>query len=650
MAANRNKENKPLQLTRAGASILSLSNTPHSEDFFTDSLLDASRIPSPSPKKPQAFSSAAKGRRALGNTRTLKDAWNATDPSNRAQSTFGGAKRSSPPLHDLSRENQPEHLPPRDIRQRTPSPSPNRRPAYLTHANSDIASPPPRGLSDVYQQIAEEENLADQEGEIEEDETEEMMPEGITDDFTDQHEPLKRSPFLPTNHQRLATFGEDDLKKADGETGDAFTMSDPSGQSFLNQLSDQNLAVKLTPHTVDYARDRARIQRAVQNQRPIAFRHGYKSKLGLTKENLVDYGTSHYQNDRSPSLTGSVKTDRSDPPPNVPTAWGSKAREGKEWLRARREGNRNSPVPWPAQLDYLSAAAQVPLPSVEDSSTPTSGIQERPVIQRQSSLDRIRQWELNDLTGQSFQVSQSPSIKLQTRHYDPEIRHLEKQALTTSRLGEIRERTSQEQLFKTTSASQVPQAENVGVEDEALPIDQGEAIPNTPVVIFRSSSTSSRSDKANGAHERRLTSESNKSLEHLQRLARATSNSPRASPSPDNQALIEQPPPGNLLTSSRIEELVRMNGDASRKSSKEVAHITDTPQKNGIEKTAETPVVTGAWTDAILPDTVRTTRKLEKPAKYAQTPTCHRRRMDRYTFTQPTKYLQSRTNPAGRSA
>ena len=618
-AASRNKENKPFPPTRADASILSLSRTPHSEEFFTDSLLDASKIPTPSPKKPQAFSAAAKGRRALGNTRTLKDAWNATDPSARPQFTSGGANWSSPPLRPLAREEQRQNPPLREVRQRTPSPQPNRRP-YLSHANSDIASPPPRGLTDVYQQIAEEEFLADQEGDFEDDATEEMMPEGITDDFMNQPEPPRRSPFLPTNHQRLATYTEDDPQKENLNVDDAVSMSDPSGMSFINQLTDQDLAVKLTPHTVDHAKDRARIQRAVQSQRPIAFRHGYKSRLGLTKENLGNHGTSHYQDDRPPSSTGSIKTDRSEPPPNVPKAWGSKSREGKEWLRARREGSRSSPIPEPSQLDWASAAAQIALPSVEDSSTPTSGNQERPYLQRQSSLDRIRHWDMNDLTGQSFQVSQSPSVKLQTRHYDPEIRHLEKQALTTNRLGEIRERSSQEQLSKTRSAGQVPPADNVDTEDAPLLTDQGEAIPNTPVVIYRSSSTSSRSEKANGAIERRLTSESNKSLEHLQRLARATSNSPRASPSPDNHVLIEHQPPRNHVTSDRNEDVAWTNGETSRKSSKEVAHITDTPQRNGIGDTAKTPVVTGAWIDTILPDTVRTTRKVEKPASYAQTP------------------------------
>ena len=631
----RNKENKPLS-TRADASILSLSRTPGSEDFFTDSLLDASKIPTPSPKK-QAFSAAYKGRRALGNTRTLKDAWNATADPGQAQSAERNKFRTSASLKPLPSQAQSRGPVSRDGRKTTPSPSPHRPSPGLPGNTADISSPPPRGLTDVYQRIAEEEDLAGQEGEFDEDESDEMLPEDISVNGDDQSRPFSAhsSPFPPTNHERLAQLYDAGADKENVERDDATTMSDPSGMSFLQGLTDQSLAAKLTPHAVDHAKDRARIEKAVRNDRPIAFRHGDRNRDGLTKDNLIQNGSSADPHGRPESSAGSFTTDRSDPLPNIARQWGTKSKAGRDWLNSRKDGVRSSPIPESSQLDWQSAAAQMALPSVEDSSTPVpqSTDERASYLQRQSSLDRIRQWDLHDFTGQSFQASESPPVRLRsTAKYevrDKEIERLHAQAVTTSRLGELRQRDSGEQLrlSRTNSSGAAPLNDmEVALPGQKIAETQGESIPDTPVVIYRSSSTSSKSDNAAASLDATPGRGSilvHKSHEQLRRLARATSNSPRSSPSSDNQSSNKLENVVNEVETEDRSHIERLSGgEASRKSSKEVADLIDTPQRVLDSTSAKTPVVIGAWTNTILPDTIKTTRKQNQTTgtRYAQTP------------------------------
>lgn len=629
---SRTQENRMLQKATANGSFLSLSKTPLSEDFYTDSLLDASKIPSPSPKK-QPFAHAAKGRRVLGNSKTLRDAWNAT--TNRGLPAERDGGRSTTPLNPLTTPLQgrnPGTVP--NDRKVTPSPSPHRRPLDVTTSPSDVSSPPPRGLTDVYQRIAEEENLAAQEGQIDEEDqdTDEIMPEGasVTGELPRNGTTASGPPFSRSNHDRIPHGVENEDDKENIDLEDITSMSDPSGMSFLQGLTDQGLAAKLTPHMFDRAGDRDRIERELENDRLIAFRYGSRAKLGLTKENLLKHGSPEYSSMRRGSSSGSVRT---EPPANVPRNWGTKSKAGREWLKSRREngggGIKSSPGPDSSQVDWAGAAADIALPSVEDSSTPRFGGEKPPPasLERQTSLDKIRQWELNDFTGQSFQVSQSPPVRIRTNAQDQmrdrEIESLERQAVTTNRLDEIRQRDSREQLRKLHSTS-TGRSEEDHIEIAFPALEKsgsksgdpdGEAIPDTPIVIYRSSSSGSRSENTDFEVNPRKDNNAEKSYEHLRRLARSMSNSPRASPSPDGEVLAK---PATL-----IDEIDRLQSkeEASRKSSKEVVDATSTPHGTRLAGNSRTPVVTGAWTDTILPDTVRPSKEQEeRSARYAQTP------------------------------
>jgi hypothetical protein len=60
--------------------------------------------------------------------------------------------------------------------------------------------------------------------------------------------------------------------------------------------------------------------------------------------------------------------------------------------------------------------------------------------------------------------------------------------------------------------------------------------------------------------------------------------------------------------------------DLSRKSPKQVADGEATPLGAKASSHVQTPVVTGAWTDTILPNTVKTAKRQNDPSRYTQTP------------------------------
>lgn len=616
---------------------------PASDDFFTDSLLDTSKILTPSPSKKHLKNGVgSKPRRAIGNTRTLRAAWDATASSGRPSSSGsdmhslqGSFKRA--PLQARGRSPADPARP-----HSTPTLTRGRQTSLpLASPYSSDASSPPGGLNDVYQRIADEERLAAQEGDIEEDEfTDSTMPH---DDYVDEdrarldrirtsQSPLKfRSHSRNTPQPQAADANKENLR-------DDADQTEASGMSFLENMTDQVLAAKLTPHTQDRARDRARLEKAVQKTTPLAFTKAQVgSKNALTSDNLQRSGKREKPESVHSSSDGSLRNEDTAPPPNVPRTWGTKGRVDKDWLRkihkrngSPASGTSNGDKHEPSPVDWTAAAAEVPLPSVEDSLTPRPEHSRNATptsLSKQTSLDRIRQWELNDFTGNNLHVSESPPVKVRTNvpdHFkDREIATLEKRAVTTNRLGEIRKKNSRELLVgKARSSSVEPQK---GVEDrghaaaeEAITQaeEKGEPIPDTPIVVYKAFMNGTKKDengKSRPLHDRK------DSRDSLQRLARAISESPRPSSTPEDWSFIKE----EEVESARRETTKpgKMQNQ-SRQSSKEVANANPTPlvKRSKSADAARTPIVTGAWTDTILPDTIKTVKQRHAPTKYAQTP------------------------------
>lgn len=674
---SRNKENIPFQATRRGDNpVYNLGRTPPSDDFFTDSLLDTSKIPTPSPTRHiDGNGPAYKPRRAIGNTKPLKAAWNAKPAPTSSSVSDWARSRSQQPKPAPIQTTRQSHAP--ALKQDpTSTPSPPRR------SVTDIQSPtsessPPKGLTDVYQRIADEEDLAAQEGEIgdEDDYTEDSMAIGGVDLNSDRARldriRQSRSPSsLPGSRRRSPEVSASEANKENRlnhDRDDDTVLSDPTGMSFLRDLTDRDLAAKLTPHTIDRAKDRARLDRALQKDKPIAFSRAYHRQnagklaeaarkdspvafsrayknpaASLSSDNLQKLDGEVDQEDRTErSSTGSAMTERSEPPPNVPRTWGTKGYAGKEWLQKLHDRSGNSAqktqAPDSSQVDWTAAAAAVPLPSVESSSTAekVSPHPPRPVtLHKQASMDRIKEWDLNDFTGQSLQVSNTPPVRVRTNGLDQlrdkEIESLEKRAVTTNRLGEIRKKDSQELLRKlsrspsTTTAKRdlfgadLSRSKSRDVKLE----DDGEPIRDTPIVIYQGTSSKDEDGKDVEADLEHSYFGKEDPLNTLQRLARAVSGSPRPSSSPEDWSLVGKAEGSEILPSMSNGDAAKptLHMDLSRKSSKQVAEAEATPQAAKAADHAKTPVITGAWTDTILPDTVKTVKRSKDLLRNTQTP------------------------------
>ena len=286
------------------------------------------------------------------------------------------------------------------------------------------------------------------------------------------------------------------------------------------------------------------------------------------------------------------------------------------WSRKANE-HRGQRQPDSSQIDWASRGAVVPLPSVEDCSTPqaTPPKHEIPAsVRSQKSVDRLRRLD-NDFTGMSFQVSESPPVRsrknVEDYVRDREMDHLNKQALTTNQLAAIREKDPREahrRLSRSPNGGQLrtkPSLDSISSSQAAQPI--GERVPDTPVVVHRSSSNSSRDgqrDLPSAKHDRST------SFDQMQRLARAMSNTPKSSPAP------------TPFKEEQLQEEANNEHDATKETCASSANAPNVESEISKRPSiAATPKVIGAWTDTILPDTIRTARQAGKqPSRYAQTP------------------------------
>ncbi|KAH0848308.1 hypothetical protein FOPE_02184 [Fonsecaea pedrosoi] len=749
---SRNKENNPLstaqqqQQQQRTAAIASLHRTLPSDEFFTDSLIDDSRISNssyiPSPVK----SGPVKPRRALGASKVLqigKDSGNRTSRTSLSDYTAARTSKQLKPSPKLTRRKSPS--PARTNGLSTPPHS--RHDPRLTSPPPEFSSPP-GGLHESYQRIADEEDLAATERDVDSEE-EEIDGGDQQDTFetnldvnptgdgmaTEQSEPAQFSQQLTPVRSPSPAHAEVQNPMDDPVE----SLSEPPTLDFLkNELSDRILAAKLTPHVVDRAKDRARLEKLRQSRIPINFGEKGKedqvngeprrsdlasvtSRGPISFDNVlaVDANALHrtysdtsadldpqkrvkaFRRATRPSVaqTAPGDDDGSDTPPEL------RERERlvafSKYSRKKKEDNEQSEIPRPAsvpkvsafsraharprphgtpseviddqvqpddptvasiastvseplpgttqqpdkdratrtfiarwrkeaaerravktrddadrsesQIDWAAVGADVALPSIEKSSTP----QETPPrivassIHKQTSMDRMRKWE-NDFTGLSFQVSESPPVRTRPNLSDTlrekEIEDLAKQALTTNRLDEIREKDPNVIVRKTSRnfsplerKSTLPESQdNSPVVDKAQLKNMGEAVPDTPVVVYRSSSGGTDKSKSS---QRSMPD----SLDQLQRLARAVSTTPKPSPPAQDLSIALQDASAVPLPSSE--------DDLKSQSS-----LADHDEVHNKKKVAETPRVMGAWTDTILPDTVKTRNQTQKITKYAQTP------------------------------
>ena len=649
-------------------------------DFLTDSL-NTSYIPSPSPpKSPTRQEIRARPRQAFGNGRSVAHSLKATPRSNDENKRPPGIPSSDrrnqqrlKPLPTPSRSNKasPAKNPPAQTPARTQTPSPPR--GRQNSVTSPVASEssPGRGYAEAYQRIVEEENLAQEES-IED--MEEMS--GFEFNEQDRSQDLDRmrlkriqhstSPISLKASRRASPRGavEDNVVATDGAEDKENMVRDSdseSGTDYNAMVTDTSIG----SGSSQYAKDLQRLG-AIKEGAKIFSKARVGEKVALSVENLQRRNGSN-ESLGSAFSAGSLSQRGSDPSVNIPKAWGRKAKPGKDWLNRinSKSGRFTGDVPkhrssgepiisenqereWAEPIDsWIAAASEVPLPSGEEGSSQTALTSRdstpTTALQRSSSADRRRQWEANEdeFTGRSLQVSESPPMRIRNatldRYRDREIENLEKRAVTTNRLGELRERGSDELLRRRTPSRSTEELKKKGGSNtnessprrksssgssarsrlqelaenndpDATPNDTGEPIPDTPVVIYRSKSNDQLAVDAKGGTKpedinrtsHRPQHERNDSHDLLKRLARATSDSP--SPAKEQEEQQEQPRQGKEaedrppvpIPPSSVKTPVVTGAWVDQT-------MGETPQASKSKADLKTPLVTGAWIDTPLP-------------------------------------------------
>ncbi|KAL8849757.1 MAG: hypothetical protein Q9221_005301 [Calogaya cf. arnoldii] len=649
--------------------------------FETESLLNTSNVQSPSPaKSTRRPSSHNHPRKAFNSGRSLAPTYAATPRKNDEKKAPSSPSSPSSSIRNKRhgslkpRPTQTSHptptpakstYEPRDkARLQTPSPARGRRIPIVSPSSS--ASSPPRGLAEAYQRIVDEETLAHEEA------IEKM------NGFSDSPTPSERSLHNDGQEDGYTEVNESPTSlKASRRASPHGSVEGgrhqkPSLRDMYESLGDaENDTQSSTPESTQsdpslrgdsqHAKDVRRVHGAMRSEPQIYRKALVGNRAGLTIENQK-------RNDSSDSLDSpfapSISSRGSDPSFNVPRQWGRKATPGKDWLSRinSKSGRLTGDVPKRRILDEPSllrvaqqdtgnklaaAAAEVPLPSGEDagsqatsssrSSTPTAA------VLRAKSRERVLEWESrdDDFTGRSLQVSDSPPIKVRIatlgKILEKEISTVAKRAVTTNRLGELREKSSAEQLGKRSSSQSrrdgcdrpsdrrhstesLPQqsiSQELRTPSKSMePLGRGEPVPDTPVVIYKSDSSSVRAneDSLEDEQSHRPTSQRPKhrredSHSLLRQLARATS----ASPSPSRDTSDETP---HGAGDSKTAEAKRAQGKGSQPHGSDLSKVdgeshhpslrvegieNTTPQQSKSNAYLRTPMVTGAWVDTPLP-------------------------------------------------
>lgn len=444
----------------------------------------------------------------------------------------------------------------------------------------------------------------------------------------------------------------------------AFSNVDDLTENFIGEISQ-------------HAKDLARVNGVMKSEAKVFPKARLRNRVGLTVDNLLRRNGSN-ESLSSAQGAGSTSSKGSNPSLNIPPKWGRKARPGKEWLNRinNKNGRLTGDAPKRKTAD-VSASEEPDRKELLDEwvNTSVEGLNppedDQPLQQtsqsrdstptaasRKKSMERVAEWEMNedDFTAQSLQVSDSPPIRLRNASLDPilerEIDSLEKRAVTTSRLGELREKTSEERLGRRVYSQSVEDLSlsKSGIESDRETLRRrraslkfplkpfvddksyssisgavlgsgGDPIPDSPITIYRSTSDVSNTDNGQGGNmddERgsihRPPHERGDSRDLLRKLARVSSQSPTSTkeePSPETQR--ETTSPENIEHDeepsrspskgqpAQAAEKENQNGNNHVPDVKIDKPVQDTPRPSKSNADLKTPLVTGAWIDTPLP-------------------------------------------------
>jgi hypothetical protein len=319
-----------------------------------------------------------------------------------------------------------------------------------------------------------------------------------------------------------------------------------------------------------YAKDKQRVHSVLSSDVKVISKAKVGEREGLSAESSERRDTTYRPGDDTVASTNIP-----EPPVQIPRDWGRKGRHGTEWLErivdtTGKGGLLNqSGEALRDPSDRLAAADNISLPSIEDEPTllPSSKSQvgaNPQTTSRKPSIERAQEPEEATLPAHESLLHQNRSTLLDTIR-EREIESLRDRAVTTSRLGEIKERTSKESLRSRTSSEGKPdykrdrkgsirseggssqwgagrETEGDGIKDSKdsasgaltpatkVCAEEGEQIPFTPITIFKSSHQYGRPShrrQSGEGNDKKSDIDGCDSRDVLRRLARATSSSPK---------------------------------------------------------------------------------------------------------------------------
>ncbi|KAJ9659246.1 hypothetical protein H2198_003250 [Neophaeococcomyces mojaviensis] len=721
-STSRDKENDPIHGRGSRRQFIpSLVKSPEKQDFFTDTVLDDSDASQPSQHSLIPLPKSTRDR--LSHPRKKIQSINPPRAKHRA------TRSELPPQNAHSKSLARGTSPDGGTGLSTP---PSSRDGSTVDSPLGTFSSPPRALTETYERIGQEEDLVANEDDLSDleddgpDKEKESRLNGYRSAKQRSAESIRQTTrsggSTPTNQppvDKRPPKREDDLTTAS-------ILSDPTGMSFVRDLSDRNLQIALTPLVLESAKDRKALEQAWSSKKPIAFGKARRmandnidvpdavpsspnlpprrlipfSKAGriklasdlvtrpqhqrtisdmtqqsahnpqsrdrpanndnwhdgdfprdimphnprLQRQNFFPqnhgFPVRKSSNDDEPHLTSSRQNElrkaRSESPV-ISTSQPPPLEQSRQNASMRQLDLRTSFLPTSAhrpvdpeadltmendrqsqatsEFDWMQAAAEEPVPTIEHEVGVEANNQIADTQEVLTSPEKSKRFDF-DFTGQSFQVSESPPVRgknmTKDYHRDREIEGVAKQAVATSRLSQLRARESQERLRATSRSPVSEPAESDRYREPPLRSNSlsAERILDTPVVIYKASSTG-HTGRRSSTPTVRPSPDRSRSHEVLQRLARGSSSTPRSS-TPSERTIN-----GEILDTEEGREYAGQDSAQTDWVPNRQAPSKPEPASKPVQ---QTPKVVGAWTDTILPDTVKTTKRNGQVMRYNQTP------------------------------
>lgn len=619
-------------------------------DFLTDSL-NTTFIPSPSPKPRSHHDLQAKLRQRLERhslASTYRARTNTKKENERPQLNAGSDQESHKKLQRLRKPeiHQPKIpvLRPKSPQRSNTPPPPRSRADSIQSPESE--SSPPHGYAEAYQRIGEETDLADSIDDTD------LISFAYPNDEDDQqgksgHKQSRhrsRSPGSPRASRPESPRSA--LAQSAGEMNMSLDKgSEPNHNKLDPGLQEDTTQSSHGSGSSQYTKDVDRVNKILNGQSHAFSKARHGDRTRLIAENLRRT-TGSNESLRSALGAGSL-TRRSDPSLNVPKQWGRNAKPSLDlFKRVNGSGprqqasvslNAHSPDARVGDVS-LATASSIPLPDSSSSTNSSSQCSTpRNAHQRNTTTNLKPSWNFgeDDFTGRSLQASESPPIRQGglNRDQEEEIERLEKRAVTTSRLGDLKGRVSVGTLRRkslgldlqdmSTDGQDSPATRKDSVAADAkLPTptsntgpaqaghkveDLGEPIPDTPIIVYRKGAKSGgiESEKSSrGIHE---------SHNLLRRLSRATSDTPS---SKDSKSQVIELTDGEL---SEIEQKPALTKTVTEQPTPRItgAWVDQTLQsiapQTAQKPNLKTPKVMGGWIETPLPTVKRSVDELQAP-------------------------------------